>query len=111
MIYPAKTKFIIFGIAAVLLIAAGYFWYFQKLASELTAIENPPIEKKRLADDENYIKEKVDYFLANNPSGVSEEYARDVIYKEIAFKEWDVSICNRIKDEKRKSHCRRLFLK
>lgn len=111
MTYSAKTKFIILGIAAILLIAACYFYYFQKPAIEPRPTRNLPAETetKSLADDENYIKEKIEYFLANNPPGVSEEYARDVIYEEIAFNEQDVSICGRIKGEKIKNHCYRLF--
>lgn len=108
-----KTKLIILSAIAVLLIAVGYFWYSQKPASEPQPIGSLPIETeaKNLADDEDYIKEKVDYFLANNPPGVSEEYARDVIYEEIAFQEQRASVCDRINDEKIKNHCRRLFLK
>ncbi len=113
MINSTKTKLIILAIIAVILSIAGYFYYSQKPASEPQPARNLPIETetKSLADDKNYIKEKVDYFLANNPPGVSEEYARDVIYEEIAFNEQNVSICDRIKREERKSHCYRLFSK
>lgn len=111
MIYPAKTKFIIFIAAAILLIAAGYFYLSQKPASEPTTRENLPIEKKSLADDKDYIKEKVEYFLANNPAGTSEEYARDAIYEEIAFQEQKAWVCDKINDKKIKDHCYKLFLK
>ncbi len=111
MIYSTKTKFIALAIIAVILTIAGYFYFFPKPASEPTAVENSQIEKKSLADDESYIKEKVEYFLANNPPEVSEEYARDVIYEEIAFQEQNAWVCNKINDEKIKSHCFKLFLK
>lgn len=101
-----KNKLVIFAVAAVILTVAGYFYFFQKPTENNPSVS---IQPKSLAEDENYIKEKVEYFLANNPAGITEEYARDVIYEEIAFNEQDVSICEKIKGEKRKNHCRKLF--
>lgn len=109
MINLPKTKLIILAIIVVILIASGYFYFSQKPDMDPRPAENPPIEKKRLADDEKYIKEKVDYFLANNPDGTSEEYARDIVFHDIAVEERDAKICDKIKDDYWKEHCYRLL--
>lgn len=102
MTYSAKTKFIILGIAAVLLIAAGYFWYSQKTG------EPRPVEKKSLADDPDYMKKKIDAFLEGN-QGVSYDYAESVFLEQIAFEELDIAICDRIKTAEIKNHCIQLL--
>lgn len=107
--FSTKTKLIILSVIVVSLTGAGYFYFFQKPAEPLPVAPNPPGEKKSSADDEDYIQKRIDEILTNNPSAAKEN-ARDVIYEEIAFNEQNESICGKIKSEKVKNHCYKLFL-
>jgi len=105
-----KTKLIILAIVAVILAAAGYFYYSQKPAMEPQPIGSLPTEteKKSLADDPEYIQKRVDEFMAGN-SDIARDYAQDVIFHEIAFNEGNISICNKIKTAEMKNHCYKLL--
>lgn len=106
--YSTKIKLVILSISIALLIAAGYFYFFQKtsVAPEIPLVASPVFgEKKSLADDENYVGKKAAEFLANDPPGTSIEYAKDVVYDEIAFQEQNKEICEKIKNKNIKEHC------
>lgn len=106
-----KINLIILGIIIVSVIA-GYSYYSQKLIIEPAetpdSFSYPITEKKGLANDPVYVGEKVNEFLIDNPKA-TEEYAQDIIYHDIAIKEKDNSICDKIKDGYWKGHCYRLL--
>ncbi len=114
MEYSTKIKSIILGVLGVVVVlaGAGYFYYSQKLIIEPVVtpvpLSSPIVEKKDLADDPVYVKEKINEFLIDNPKE-TEEYAQDIIYHDIAIKEKDNSICDKIKDDYWKEHCHRLL--
>lgn len=100
------------AVVAALALVAGYFYYSEKPAAapEPSASNSVlPVENKSLAEDKDYIKKRVDSILVNNPK-VSEEYARDTIYEEIAFNEQNELVCKKIISAETKAHCHRLFL-
>ena len=57
-----------------------------------------------LINDENYVRTQMNAFLKNNPNA-NENYARDVVYRNIASIEKNPEICLKINDEYLKKSC------
>jgi hypothetical protein len=57
-----------------------------------------------LIDDENYVQGKINDYLKDNPRA-TEDYARDVVYLDIARAEKNAAICDKIKDSELKYFC------
>ena len=57
-----------------------------------------------LINDKNYLQNEINSFLKNNPTA-NENYARDVIYRNVARKEKKLSICEKINNEDIKKSC------
>jgi len=106
--FSVKFKIIFLAIVIASVFIGVYIYYSQKPAIPPNA-PTPAAEKKSLADDENYVNKKVADFLANDRPGTSSDYAKDVVYDEIAFQEQNIAICARIKSEKIRQHCNLLL--
>ena len=61
-----------------------------------------------LINDEQHVQDKMNAFLKNNPNA-NENYARDVVYHDIAIEEKNQSICEQIKSESLKKDCNNFF--
>jgi len=57
-----------------------------------------------LINDENYVQGKINAYLKDNPRA-TEDYARDVVYLDIARAEKNAAICDKIKDSEIKYFC------
>ena len=114
MEYSIKIKLIILTVIAIFAIMVICAYYSQKKTNDNSPAIKPPAENENLLNGESlindkiYVEEKVEDFLIDNPSA-TEEYAQDIIYHDIAIKEKDNSICDKIKDSYWKEHCYRLL--
>lgn len=110
MEYFIKLKIIFFGIIVMLSATTGYFYYSQKPATMPTASNYPvlPTEKKSLADNPEYLKNKINAYLKGSPN-MSRDYAESIFLEQIAYEDLDISICGRIKTLEIKSHCIQLL--
>jgi hypothetical protein len=95
---------------------SGYFslrWFnwmsiFSKKPTTTTTTTTTTTLPKSLASDNNYVQNKVNSFLKNNPNA-NESYATDVVYHDVAIKEKNSSICENIKTEWLKKDCYNYF--
>ena len=107
-----KIKIRIIIIVALVAMAVVLIGYYKKtidtdISVPVTNEENI-IDGESLVNDEIYVQEKTAYYLNRNPKA-SEEYAIDIVFHDIAEKEQNPEICEKIKDEYWRSHCHRLI--
>jgi hypothetical protein len=82
-------------------------WPWSKPSSNVSTTTTTipkTISPSSLINDKNYIQNKINSFLKNNPNA-DENYARDVVYRDIARIEKKPAICDQIKNEYLKKSC------
>ena len=72
-------------------------WYYFKIQPKQDILES-------LVNDENYVQEKMNEYLKDNPNA-EEDYARDAVYLNIAREEKNPEVCDKIKDSEFKIIC------
>ena len=77
---------------------------FRSYFKPVTRVPQKTTLPTSLINDNNYIQNKINSFLKNNPNA-DENYARDVVYRDIARIEKKPEICDQIKNEYLKKSC------
>ena len=85
----------------IIIIGVWYYLNIQPTKENTQPIKDIP---KSLVNDENYVQEKMNEYLENNPNA-DEDYARDAVYLNIAREQKNPEICDKIKDSELKYFC------
>jgi hypothetical protein len=86
-----------FAVVLILLFSLTIYFYFNLFQF-----------KKSLIYNKEYVKNKMEEFLKDNPKA-NESYAKDVVYHDIAIAEKNSAICEKIKTEWLREDCYNYF--